>query len=158
MAEIMNETAAEHERSAEEIRQDIIAKEEEIAETYEEISERIKEKLDWRGYVAQAPFLSLGVAAGVGFLASMMLLPRACTPMERITGTIKEEIGRGISGFLGGTRRSTLISSLWGLAATLGMGLVKKAATGAVLGGAGYGSPARRPFSPKVEEQMTVNP
>jgi ElaB/YqjD/DUF883 family membrane-anchored ribosome-binding protein len=144
MAEIMNETTMEQERSSEEIRQHIIAKEEEIAETFEEISERVKEKLDWHGYVADAPFLALGVAAGAGFLASMMLVPKTPTPMERITGTIGEEIGRGVSGLFGGTRRSTIISSLWGLAATLALGLVKKAATGAVLGGAGYGLPARR--------------
>jgi ElaB/YqjD/DUF883 family membrane-anchored ribosome-binding protein len=142
--EITTEAAVEHERSSEEIRQNILAKEEEIAETFGEISERVKETLDWRGYIAQAPFLSLGVAAGVGIMASQILLPRPPTVMERITETVGEELGHGVRGYLRGSGQSMLKSSLWGLAATVALGLVKRAVTGAVLGGSGYGLLARR--------------
>ena len=58
---------ADVERSTEEIRQDIAKGEENISQTVEQIGERIKEKLDWRGYVRDSPYWALGVAAGLGW-------------------------------------------------------------------------------------------
>ncbi|WP_027189894.1 hypothetical protein [Fundidesulfovibrio putealis] len=79
------------ERSSEEIRQDISRGEENITKAMEQIGERIKEKLDWREYVMESPYLAVGIAAGLGFLASRMLVPRT-TPMERIMGSVAEEV------------------------------------------------------------------
>jgi len=86
------------ERSTEEIRQDIAKKEENISQAVEQISELIKEKLDWRGYVKDSPYWALGAAAGLGYLASEMFITRT-TPMERIMGSIAEE-GRDTLGGL----------------------------------------------------------
>lgn len=79
------------ERSTEEIRQDIAKKEENISQAVEQIGERIKEKLDWRGYVKDSPYWALGAAAGLGYLASEMFITRT-TPMERIMGSIAKEV------------------------------------------------------------------
>jgi len=79
------------ERSTEDIHQDIAKKEENISQTVEQIGERIKEKLDWRGYVKDSPYWALGAAAGLGYLASEMFITRT-TPMERIMGSIAEEV------------------------------------------------------------------
>ena len=78
-------------RSTEEIRQDIAKKEENISQAVEQIGERIKEKLDWRGYVKDSPYWALGAAAGLGYLASEIFITRT-TPMERIMGSIAEEV------------------------------------------------------------------
>jgi hypothetical protein len=42
-------------RSTEDIRQDIAKEKENISQAIEQIDERIKEKLDWRGYVKDSP-------------------------------------------------------------------------------------------------------
>jgi ElaB/YqjD/DUF883 family membrane-anchored ribosome-binding protein len=70
-------------RSTEDIRQDIAIGEEKISQTIKQIGERIKEKLDWRGYVKDYPYLALVVAAGLGCIASGIFLTRT-TAMERI--------------------------------------------------------------------------
>ena len=85
------------ERSTEEIRQDIAKKEENISQAVEQISELIKEKLDWRGYVKDSPYWALGAAAGLGYLASEMFITRT-TPMERIMGSIAEEVRDTLGG------------------------------------------------------------
>ena len=85
------------ERSTEEIRQDIAKKEENISQAVEQISELIKEKLDWRGYVKDSPYWALGAAAGLGYLASQMFITRT-TPMERIMGSIAEEVRDTLGG------------------------------------------------------------
>ena len=79
------------ERSTEEIRRDIAKKEENISRSVEQIGERIQEKLDWRGYVKDSPYWTLGAAAGLGFLASGMFRTRA-TPMERIMDSVAGEV------------------------------------------------------------------
>ncbi len=79
------------ERSTEDIHRDIAKKEENISQAVEQISELIKEKLDWRGYVKDSPYWALGAAAGLGYLASEMFITRT-TPMERIMGSIAEEV------------------------------------------------------------------
>jgi len=78
-------------RSSEEIRQDIAKGEENVTQTMDQIGERIKEKLDWRQYVVESPYIAVGIAAGFGYLVSRMLMPRT-TPMERIMGSVAEEV------------------------------------------------------------------
>jgi ElaB/YqjD/DUF883 family membrane-anchored ribosome-binding protein len=79
------------ERSTEDIRHDIAKGEEGISRTVEEIGERIKEKLNWREYVKGSPYVALGAAAGLGYLASGMFIRRA-TPTERIMRSITREV------------------------------------------------------------------
>ncbi|MGH9766495.1 MAG: hypothetical protein ACREAB_03595 [Blastocatellia bacterium] len=71
------------ERSADEIRQDIAARRESISETVDRLSDRFQRTFDWRTYVSDYPLAALGVAAGLGFLASRIFKPRP-TPGERM--------------------------------------------------------------------------
>ncbi|OHB24626.1 MAG: hypothetical protein A2X84_11255 [Desulfuromonadaceae bacterium GWC2_58_13] len=82
---------AERERSSEDIRRDIAREEENLSQTVEQIGERIKEKLDWRAQVKDSPYWALGAAAGLGYFASKVFARRA-TPMERILGSLVEEV------------------------------------------------------------------
>ncbi|HET8675019.1 MAG TPA: DUF3618 domain-containing protein [Blastocatellia bacterium] len=79
------------ERSAEEIRQDIAARRESISETVDRLGDRIHETLDWREYVAEYPYVALGLAAGLGFLvAGIFKIKREPTPRERIYDALAE--------------------------------------------------------------------
>src|SRR5437016_2611514 len=81
--------ATDAERSADEIRQDIAAKRESITETVDRLSDRFQQTFDWRTYVSNYPVAALGVAAGLGFLASGILKPRA-TPAERMKDALAD--------------------------------------------------------------------
>ncbi|HJQ70894.1 MAG TPA: hypothetical protein VKA70_18105 [Blastocatellia bacterium] len=79
------------ERSAEEIRQDIAARRESISDTVDRLGDRIHETLDWREYIAEYPYVALGVAAGLGFLvAGIFKFKREPTPRERIIDALAE--------------------------------------------------------------------
>jgi ElaB/YqjD/DUF883 family membrane-anchored ribosome-binding protein len=83
---------AADDRSAEELRHDIAARREVIADTVDRLSERVHQTLDWREYVAQRPLVSVGIAAGLGLLiAAKMFKPRP-TPRERIMDALSETI------------------------------------------------------------------
>ncbi len=84
-------------RTTEDIRQDIARGEEDISQTVERIGERLQEKLDWRGYVKDSPYLAVGVAAGLGYLASGLFVKRT-TPMERFMGSIAEKVQDSLGG------------------------------------------------------------
>lgn len=113
------------ERSTEDIRQDIAKGGENISQTVEQIGEHIKEKLDWRGYVKDAPYWALGAAAGLGYLASGMFLRRT-TPMERIMGSIAEEVRDSLGGLRAGAAGPGLIKlTLLGIATKAITSLIK---------------------------------
>jgi hypothetical protein len=79
------------ERSAEEIRMDIAARRESISETVDRLGDRIQETLDWREYVAEYPYIALGLAAGIGFLvAGIFKVKHEPTPRERIYDALAE--------------------------------------------------------------------
>ena len=80
------------ERSSEEIRRNIAREKENISQTVGQIGERIKEKMDWREYVNDSPYLSLGVAVGIGYLASSVFTKRA-SPLEQIVEEACESFG-----------------------------------------------------------------
>ena len=104
------------ERSTEDIRQDIAKDKRNISQTVEQIGERINEKLDWRGYVKDSPYWALGAAAGLGYLCSRLFIKRT-TPVERIIGSIAEEVRGSIGGLLAGAAGSGLIKvTLMGIA------------------------------------------
>jgi hypothetical protein len=96
------------ERSTEDIRQDIAKEKESISQAIEQIGERVKKKMDWRGYVRDSPYWALGAAAGLGYLASRGLTKRP-TPVEQIMRPIAEELRRSLGGLLAGAAGSGLI-------------------------------------------------
>jgi len=115
------------ERSAENIRRDIAKGEETISQTVEQIGERIKEKLDWRGYVRDSPYWALGVAAGLGYLASGMFVTRS-TPMERVRGSMGREARDSLGGMpAGSVGPSTIKMTLLGIATKAAVGMIKNA-------------------------------
>jgi hypothetical protein len=89
----------EQERSTEDIRQDIAKEKEKISQKVDQIGDRIREKLDWRMYAKESPYMVLGVGAGLGLLASRILIPRT-TPMERIMNTITDEVRGSLGGLI----------------------------------------------------------
>ena len=141
---------ANAERSSEEIRQDIAKGEENLSQTVEQIGERIKEKLDWRGYVKDSPYWALGAAAGLGYLASGMFVTRT-TPMERIMDSIAEKARDSLGGLLVGAAGPGLIKvTLLGIATKAAAGWIKNATATA---GASGGGPR-----PQTGGGSTINP
>jgi len=130
-----NTKKADVERSTEEIRQDIAKGEENLSQTVEQIGERIKEKLDWRGYVKDSPYWALGAAAGLGYLASRALIPRP-TPTERMIDSIAEKVRDSLGGMLAGAAGSSLIkATLLGIATKAAASWLKNATSAAVASG-----------------------
>ena len=128
-------------RSTEDIRQDIVKREEKISQTIEQIGERIKEKLDWRGYVKDAPYWALGAAAGLGYLASGMFITRT-TPMERIMGSIAEEVRDSLGGLRTGAAGPGLIKvTLLGIATKAAASWIKNATSTSVASGSAVPRP-----------------
>ena len=127
-----NTREADVERSSEDIRQDIAKEKESISQTVEQIGERIKEKMDWRGYVKDSPYWALGAAVGLGYLASRMFIRRT-TPMERIMRPIAEEVRDSLGGLLAGAAGSGLIKvTLMGIATKAAANWIKNATSTAV--------------------------
>ena len=147
------------ERSTEEIRQDIAKEKENISQTVEQISERIDEKLDWREYVKDSPYWTIGAAAGLGYLASRILIKRT-TPMERIMGSIAEEVRGSLGGLRAGAAGPGLIKlTLQVIATKAAASWIKKAIlTDVESGGAGPRLRTGRgsTLSPKVDTSKNI--
>jgi ElaB/YqjD/DUF883 family membrane-anchored ribosome-binding protein len=79
------------ERSAEDIRRDIASTRDSITETVDQLSNRFGQKLDWRTYVSDHPLAALGVAAGIGFLASG-LFKRRGSSKHRVTDVLADAV------------------------------------------------------------------
>jgi ElaB/YqjD/DUF883 family membrane-anchored ribosome-binding protein len=141
------------ERSSEDIRQDIAREKENVSQTVEQIGERIKEKMDWRGYVRDSPYWAIGAAAGLGYLASGMFKKRP-TPMERMMASIDKKVRDSLVGLLVGAAGPGLIkATLLGIATKSAIGWIKSAgSTGEGSGGAGPRPQTERgsPISPRV--------
>jgi ElaB/YqjD/DUF883 family membrane-anchored ribosome-binding protein len=117
----------EKERSTEEIRQDIAREEENLSRTAQQIGERIKEKLDVSEYVKDSPYWALGIAAGIGFVASRAVRKRT-TPLERIMNSLTEEVRDALGGLNGGAARPGLVRvTLLGIGTKLAAGWVNNA-------------------------------
>ncbi len=80
-------------RSAEEIKSDIELKKRAIAETVDQLNEKLHEKMDWRSYVKRHPFPALAIAAGLGFLVSGKLVRRE-SPIEKVADAIERVSGK----------------------------------------------------------------
>jgi len=115
------------ERSSEDIREDIAKEGENISQTVEQIGERIKDKLDWREYVKQSPYWTLGAAAGLGFFVSRMCRTRT-TANERIMHSIAGEIHEALGTLRTQSAGAGLIKvTLVGVAAKVAAGWIKDA-------------------------------
>ena len=64
--------------------------------------------MNWRGYVEDSPYWALGAAAGLGYLASRVLMKRT-TPVERIMRSVAEELSHSLGGLIAGAAGSGLI-------------------------------------------------
>jgi len=134
--EYLNNTRGEDvERSTEVIRQDIAKEGENISQTVKQIGERIKEKLDWRGYVKDSPYLAMGAAAGLGYLASGMFRTHT-TPKEQIMRSIAEEVRDSLGGLHARATGHGLITvTLLGIATKVAASWIKNATSTAVTSG-----------------------
>lgn len=120
------------ERSAEDIRHDIAARRESITETVDRLSDRFQQTFDWRTYVADYPFVAIGVAAGVGFLVAGLFKSRP-SPGERMMDAfadgvedLTDRLRHQLDGAGLGRGRSSGLSRTVKAAAT---GAITKAAT-----------------------------
>ncbi|MGB3222939.1 MAG: hypothetical protein WBB23_09070 [Desulforhopalus sp.] len=103
-------------RNTDKIRQDIAQAEQEMSHTVEQIGDRIKEKLDWQEYVKDTPYVALGIAAGLGFLAAGMFIKKR-TPIDRILDSIADEVRHSAGGMVARTARPGIIKvTLLGIA------------------------------------------
>ncbi len=123
-----NTEQTEVERTSEEIREDIAKERENISETVDQIGELFKEKLDWRKYVKDSPYLTTGAAAGIGFFASGLLRTRP-TANERIIHSIAQEIHEAIGGMRAQAAGAGLIKvTMMGIGAKIAVALIREAA------------------------------
>ena len=142
-------------RSTDDIRQDIAREEDNLSRTVQQIGDRIQEKLDWSEYVKDYPYWALGAAAGLGFLASKILQTRA-TPMERIMGSLTEEIRGSLGGLHVGAARPSLIQvNLMGIATKVATDLIKKTASTASSGGGTKHQPQKEHDSTNTPKPTT---
>jgi hypothetical protein len=138
-------------RSTEDIRQDIAREEENLSRTAQQIGERINEKLDVSGYVKDSPYWALGIAVGIGFVASRVLRTRT-TPMERIMNTFAEEVRNSLGGLHGGAARPGLVRvTLLGIGTKLAAGWI-----GNAISTSGSSGCVRPPS--QAENDSTYNP
>ena len=136
---LSSEKVADVERSSEDIRQNIAKQKENISQKVDQISERIKEKLDWREYVKDSPLLAIGVAAGLGYIGSSVLITRT-TPMERIMDSIAGDV-RGSLGGLTAGRPGLIKLTVLGIATRAAAGWIKNAASTQVVNGSARSQP-----------------
>ena len=90
-AELGHSMSALPYRSADELRQDISAHRTALAETINELDERFQQAVDWRMHVGSHPYVTLGIAAGVGILVANIFRPKP-TPQERMLEAMAESV------------------------------------------------------------------
>jgi hypothetical protein len=111
-------------RSTEEIHRDLANEVENISRTIDQISERITEKLDWREQVKKSPYVALGAAAGIGYLAAK-IFPTAHTPGKRVTASIPDNVRESRDNLLVGSIKAALL----GVATKAAVSWIMKAAS-----------------------------
>jgi ElaB/YqjD/DUF883 family membrane-anchored ribosome-binding protein len=115
-------------RNTDAIRQDIAQAEQEMSQTVERIGNRINKKLDWQEYVRETPYLALGVAASVGYLASKMFVKKR-SPMDRVLDAVADELRDAAGGIVAKTAGPGLVkATLLGIASKAAVGWLQNAA------------------------------
>lgn len=84
-------TAAPIERSTKDLRQEIEAKKEDIAETVSRLDQHVRRAVDWRAQAGDHPYLALSLAVGVGCLLSGVFRSKP-SPRERIMEALAESV------------------------------------------------------------------
>jgi ElaB/YqjD/DUF883 family membrane-anchored ribosome-binding protein len=79
------------ERSPEDLRQEIEAKKEAIAETINRLDQHVQRAVDWRAQVGDHPYLALGLAVGVGCLFAGIFKSKP-SPRERMMEALAEGV------------------------------------------------------------------
>lgn len=111
-------------RSTQAIRRDIAARRDSITETVDELSGKVQAALDWRTYVADHPFVAVGVAAGVT-CTMVALLKRRRSPQDRIMDALADGVEDLAGRFKDGLgalplmRRARLGRLLWSVGSTI---------------------------------------
>lgn len=82
---------AHMERSTEDLRQEIEAKKEGIAETVSRLDQHMRRAVDWRAQVGDHPYLALSIAVGVGCLLAGVFRSKP-SPRERIMDALAESV------------------------------------------------------------------
>jgi ElaB/YqjD/DUF883 family membrane-anchored ribosome-binding protein len=117
-----NDLTGSRERTAETIQRDIAAKRESISETVDRLSARIQDKVDWRQWVSQYPYVAIGTAAGLGALLSAILKPRRSPtqrmgePLGDMVESTLEDIQQSLGDVALQTMRPVIVKSSLGLA------------------------------------------
>ena len=131
--DLMKRVGVEDEdRSTQAIRRDIAARRESITDTVDELSNRVNAALDWRTYVAEHPFVAVGVTAGLTCTV-VTLLKRSRSPQDRIMDALADGVedlaGRfkdGI-GTLPLMRRARIGRILWSIGSTIATAAITRA-------------------------------
>lgn len=110
-------------RNADEIRMDIVAERQVIAETVDQLGVRIQEKLEWRSYVNRSPYVALGIAAGVGLVAAGLFKKQ--TPLERLINSSTKPLSKA-------RRKSLFKTILFSVTTTAAKGWLENAVSEAV--------------------------
>lgn len=79
------------ERNPEDLRREVEAKKDAIAETFNRLDQRVQRTIDWRAQVGDHPYLALGLAMGLGCLFAQVFRSKP-TPRERMMDALAEGI------------------------------------------------------------------
>lgn len=139
-------------RNAEQIRQEIRAERQNIAQDVEQIGEMLQEKIEWRGYVRRSPYLALGAAAGAGFMASALYRQRT-PPLQKLLDAAAGSVNR--SGNQGVMKMAFL-----GVVSKLAMRWIQNAVTEGVIKEPGSVEPVKehRPGMSDYAEPLPSSP
>jgi hypothetical protein len=107
-----NDLTGSRERTAETIQRDIAAKRESISETVDRLSARIQDKVDWRQWVSQYPYVAIGTAAGLGALPTQ----RMGEALGDMVESTLEDIQQSLGDVALQTMRPVIVKSSLGLA------------------------------------------
>lgn len=119
------------ERSAETIRRDIAARRDSISDTVDELSDRVQAALDWRTYIAEHPFIAVGVTAGLACTAAA-LIKRHQSPQDRMVDALAETVEdlagrfRDGMGTLPLVKRARIGRLLWSIGSTIATAAIAK--------------------------------
>jgi ElaB/YqjD/DUF883 family membrane-anchored ribosome-binding protein len=118
-------------RSAEAIRRDIALHRDSISDTVDELNDRVQAALDWRTYIAEHPFIAVGVAAGLTCTVAAFIKRRS-SPQDRIMDALAETVEDVAGRFRDGLgalpliKRARMGHLLWSLGSTIVTAAISK--------------------------------
>ena len=118
-------------RSVETIRRDIAARRDSISDTVDELSDRVQAALDWRTYIAEHPFIAVGVTAGLACTVAA-LVKRSRSPQDRMMDALAESVEDLAGRFRDGlgalplVKRARMGRVLWSIGSTIATAAISK--------------------------------